>query len=715
MAKLQELHTFSGWNEEDPVVVLTDDEAQVYAGGDAAWAKSPTGKIEDSQISIMASQVPTTGSTWFYVEMGSGSYTGFAVRHGDIEFVDAVSGTGEDITSLPYNPVTHLWWRLRESSNTLYWDTSSDGINWTTRRTKASVSDYSPNTSAFVYVDVATEVAIFKYFNVIPTIPLAFNRPPTDRFRYIVEEARTGEILTRDLVVNKARVMRTLSGPSYVEFDVDYHDPSVAGIYFKPWGHWIHVEAEILGERRIFASTLVQPSTVDKKTGVLKLKGQGFSAYPKGMPMLFNWNPIAVDVFEVVHHIWDHLQGYPNGDLRVDVTPAESGLIMLPGYAFDGEIWNLDFFAEFIRATDRLDCGDHINGLAKDTPFDYREQSAWNEDRTEIERVLEMAHPRLGALQENLTFVINENVYEAEAHVETEIDWISDIGVAGWFPGKEYSVELTNADPHRYRRYLAEDDAKINSTERAAAWAHRRLTRRQTPAYWESIVVDMYHPNAPFGYYDVGDSIVVQGFMPWVGEVSQEHKVMSIIVSEDEGRCELKLKAEGAFNYDPIIFDPTPTPPPGEGPNMLLNGYFGANMSGWSINKGQWFRVTDYGNTNAGSARIDCNDNGEWMTTTDHIAVAAGEVYEVEAHMRQNGIEGGGADAAQLQIVTNLGVTVVDSLDVPEGNETWQTLTGQFTVPAGATTLDVRLYVDAAVTDGIMWWDDVVLQIVSVP
>ena len=375
-----------------------------------------------------------------------------------------------------------------------------------------------------------------------------------DRFRFIVEEARTGTILTRDLSVQNPKVMRALSGPCDIEFDVDYRDAANAGIYFKPWAQWIHVEKPVFGERVIWASGLVQPSDVDKKTGVTHLTAQGFAGYPKKMPWLENWNPLACDVFEVVHKIWNHLQSFTNGNLGVTVTPAISGIEMLPGYAFDGNILNLDFFAEFIRATDKQDCGDHIDKLARDIPFDYMEKSSWNSDRTVINKQIVLGYPFVGVTQDWLCFILNENVMEAVPHIETQIDWVSDVTVDGWFPGTEYSASLSNADPLRYRRSISQDDARINSNERAAAWANRKLTRRQTPAYWDSVIVDMGHPNAPFGTYDVGDRINIRGYMPWVGNVNQQHRILAIAVDESKGSCELTLKAEGAFNYDPIFF-----------------------------------------------------------------------------------------------------------------------------------------------------------------
>lgn len=43
------------------------------------------------------------------------------------------SGPGEIDIPLPYDPVADLWWRLRESQGTLYFETSPDGLSWVVR------------------------------------------------------------------------------------------------------------------------------------------------------------------------------------------------------------------------------------------------------------------------------------------------------------------------------------------------------------------------------------------------------------------------------------------------------------------------------------------------------------------------------------------------------------------------------------------------------
>ena len=390
-----------------------------------------------------------------------------------------------------------------------------------------------------------------------------------DRWHLWVEETRTGRIITKDLIPQELSVLRILSGPSQIEFKVHYNEPSVqipggqGPIIFKPYGHYIHaVKEDQAGNEKIWATGIFQPSDVDSQTGVLSVKATGFSDYLKGIPWLENWNPIAVDPAEIFTRAWAHAQSYANGNLGVKVTnldgsmPASTGTQMLPGFSFEGEEFVQDFFAIFIREVDRNDLGDYVNKIARDIPVDYLETSEWNPDTRKVDKSIRLAYPKSGVDQTDLIFRLGENVKAAQQKIESEINWFSDVTVKGYFPGKQYSSTLANADPDRLRRVMDEQDLHIDSNERAAAWAHRRLSRRQIPHYFESMTVEPYHWNAPFMSYDVGDTIRYQGPMHWHGMIDQKHRVMMMGWDETKGELELKTMAEGAFNYDPIQYVP---------------------------------------------------------------------------------------------------------------------------------------------------------------
>jgi len=548
----------------------------------------------------------------------------------------------------------------------------------------------------------ATAAAVYTWLTG-PTIGENGENWPDDRFRVIVQEARSKEILSYDLNVTNLMVQRALSGACDIAFDVNPADDSVDGIYFKPWKHYIHLEKAMQGKRKIWATAIVQPSELDQESGVLHLKARGFAAYPKGLPWLQDLNWIANDAYEPIHEIWRHLQeDFPNGDLDVEVFPKRSGIIMLPGYAYDGSSMSLNFFATFVRAADKLDCGDFIDALARTIPFDYAERSQWNADRTDVIKKIELGSPRLGVVQDHLAFVIGENVLTAKAHTESQIDWISDIGVSGFFPGFEYSYELANADPTRLRRYLNEADADIDSNERAAAWARRKLARRQTPAYWETITIDMEHPNAPFGTFDVGDTITVSGPMPWVGEISQDHKIIAIGVDDTKNVCQLTLKAEGAFNYDPIFF------PDGE-TNVIGNGTFDFNLNGWSATGPGWSHDAGQGNSRLGCATITA-DGGSHDLLTQAYGVSRFQIFPLEVAVKISGAVG---DPGAVQLVaqfydednTPTQAVLVDKAAASMGSA-WQALKGNVLTPVGSEKVAMRLRVGAGLLEGQVRFDD---------
>ncbi len=552
-----------------------------------------------------------------------------------------------------------------------------------------------------------------------------------DQFRIIIEEGRTGDIVARDMKVENLKMARVLSGPCTIEFDVDFRDPSVqmpdgsGPILFKPWGHLCHIETLVqeTGQKAIFATGIFQPSEVDPATGKLHATFKGFSSYAKGIPMLFNWNPIATDPFSLVYKIWQHIQSYSNGNLGVTVysldfydgvtkvVPPTSGTQMLPGFSYDGTAFVLDFFAVFIRAVDYTDAGDYINKLSSDIPFDYFEESRWSDSGDAIEKYLQLAYPHGGVYQENLTFRQGENIVDMKTRTESEIEWASDIVGRGWFPGKTYSSTISNADPTRFRRVVMETDVNVNSTERSEMWGHRQLTRRQWPHYWESIIIEQYHSNAPWGSYDVGDQIRVQAFMPWVGEVDQVHKIIAISIDENTAKVELTLRAEGAFNYDPLFFD-------GEEINLLSNPGFTNNLDSWTQVSGVWSRDAGVGNLVPGSAHVAANGTEKELRSEAITIDNADDWIEVSCAVfwEDGTIPGVGITTTPIRIVAygynisdvQIGTAVVDTILNPVGTaDDWQPLAGRWWLPNGVTTVKASLIVQSTMTGGDVWFDDV--------
>lgn len=92
--------------------------------------------LGSNQISFTA-QVDGSNLVEFVIQ-GGRDYTDNA----NVTMRERVSGVNYD-TSFTYDPAVHVWFRLREASGSIFWETSVDGSTWTVRRSKSAVLDLS--------------------------------------------------------------------------------------------------------------------------------------------------------------------------------------------------------------------------------------------------------------------------------------------------------------------------------------------------------------------------------------------------------------------------------------------------------------------------------------------------------------------------------------------------------------------------------------------
>lgn len=231
------------------------------------------------------------------------------------------------------------------------------------------------------------------------------------------------------------------------------------------------------------------------------------------------------------------------------ITPASSGVTLSAGSYTTW--WGKVVYNTLFKVTpeDKLDCGEQMNKWARDVPFDYKELSTWNAARTAIQKELNLSYPRHGTQKTNISFRMGENVITGTPREEIETEFATAVNVEGWLPGVRIIGYFNNAVPNRLRRVLTVDDASVTTVERANSWAKKLIMRRQAPKSWAEITVDLYHPSAPLGSWDLGDDILIQGYMPWVGMSSQWHRVMAIQYDFEAGRAALALQPSSGFDY----------------------------------------------------------------------------------------------------------------------------------------------------------------------
>lgn len=560
----------------------------------------------------------------------------------------------------------------------------------------------------------------------------------TDQLRITVIECNTNIVLARDVVAKQISPMKRLSGPSYLSMTIPFQESTLSaiGIEWKTWGQWVICEIEIDGARQIYSAGVITQKKIDPNTGDINIEAQGVTYYPTGIPWLQDYNDIAASPVTVIQKIWAHLQSYGNAGLNVIVNADDSlkQLEMLPGYSYTNSHLNFNFYAVFIRAVDLQDCGKYIDALARDIPFDFYERPVWNSDHTKVINNIDLVHTYpdpndqntiIGlTVQKHLAFRLGENIISAELADDIDNKFVTDVIVRGWTPGKMISAELNvdNAqgvsmpnDPAYLRRTAMEEDINIQSNERAAAWAKRKLTRRYIPNYFSKITIDPNHSNAPYGRFDVGDQIFVQASYPWVGQIEEWHRITSVKYDQDKGQMELELMVSGAFNYDPIDYQldaGTSLPPT----TLVPNGYFQSGMDNWTKVKGQWFRSTTVNyrpnDEKINSVRIDCDDAGESLVSSV-FPIVAGKRYAMECRVCWQNIDASPQDGFQLNIIPMQGAVAMQKRNVqqilkPQGTQGWQQISNNnVVIPAGATGIAMELKVTSGVKGEPTYPEDV--------
>jgi hypothetical protein len=90
---------------------------------------SSAGYINVTQIASAA----TNADCSFTMTASSGNLVAWQTEAGTLYAQHIIGGVQTNLFSVTFSSTTHAWWRIRESGGTSYWDTSTNGSNWTNR------------------------------------------------------------------------------------------------------------------------------------------------------------------------------------------------------------------------------------------------------------------------------------------------------------------------------------------------------------------------------------------------------------------------------------------------------------------------------------------------------------------------------------------------------------------------------------------------------
>ncbi|WP_053386253.1 hypothetical protein [Leucobacter japonicus] len=174
----------------------------------------------------------------------------------------------------------------------------------------------------------------------------------------------------------------------------------------------------------------------------------------------------------------------------------------------DGGAWKILWW-------DTPDCMQAIQEALDEVGYEWGEWSGWNADRSKILKEIR-AVPRVGKKQTALAFVEGDNIVETVAIEADSNEYANVVKAIGAGEGKD-SLEVTVAVKSARRRKVHVVDAK-NVTKKSVLQklAQAELAVRSRPLKVAAVRV-VNHPNAEFGTFEVGDTILVDADSGWAG------------------------------------------------------------------------------------------------------------------------------------------------------------------------------------------------------
>lgn len=237
------------------------------------------------------------------------------------------------------------------------------------------------------------------------------------------------------------------------------------------------------------------------------------------------------DAYSVVRHIWDHLQDYQAGKLGITLDKHMSGHKL--GASNGEDPWELAWW-------DSPDCGQVISDVMSLAKADYLERHYWDGTKEKILHHIDLGTKRLGRTRHDLRFAQGENIIELATPGGQGDYFTNNIYVLGKGSGAKTARVRVVVDDKRIRR------AKIVTYKSTAN--HRTLTsygKKQRAKHSEQLTIPSiairHHPNAPLGSWALGDRILVQVEVPWVGELAIWHRIVGEEIDPAAGTAVLSL------------------------------------------------------------------------------------------------------------------------------------------------------------------------------
>lgn len=395
--------------------------------------------------------------------------------------------------------------------------------------------------------------------------------------RYIVERISDGVFLELELPIIVSSAGRRLGGPGSFSGEivpvVDAYRYAGTDALIDPYATYIHEEAD----GQIRGTWLVTRSAFEG--AVWQIEGQGFSAFFAGRPFEGEYRGIDEDPIAVAATVCAHAQQFAGANIGVQVVGG-SGVrvgtdsdiqVQLAQEALDNlkagqeaekkaleaarktakanptsgnktavaelteHVAEMEGERETLEAAlaaakerqqadggawkilwwDTPDCLQAMQEAIDAAGYEWVEWSGWNADRTRVLKEIRCVE-RVGKRQETLSFIEGDNIIETVVIESDAADYANTVVAIGAGEGrKALRSTVAKADGRRRKVHVldAKHVTKQGSLDKLAAAELKRRTQKLKVAGIRVV----NHPNAQDGTYSVGDTILIDTEVGWLG------------------------------------------------------------------------------------------------------------------------------------------------------------------------------------------------------
>jgi len=195
---------------------------------------------------------------------------------------------------------------------------------------------------------------------------------------------------------------------------------------------------------------------------------------------------------------------------------------------------------------DTPNCGQEIDNLAEQTPFDWTERHYFDA-AGQVHHEIQVHYPRAGRYRGDLRFATGENITEIVQAQSDGDDFANEVFGVGAGEGAGALRRSTAVRNGRLRTVSVIAAKDVSRSASLDAKIRKELAARLNTLTFPKITVK-HTRQTPIGSWNLGDDILVQAEIPWLGRQAIRHRVVSW-TQDDDTHATLTLERSDSFLY----------------------------------------------------------------------------------------------------------------------------------------------------------------------